>query len=65
MNDLRKCTCGEIPELIKIGEWPAQYEVRCACGKCVRGAYYSHHEYDFRHRAAKKAAVKSWNAEEK
>lgn len=51
VSGLAKCQCGSTPQLVKIGEWPAQYRVECQCGKAVLGRYYSHHEAHISHDA--------------
>lgn len=57
---LSPCKCGKIPKLVEIGEWPAQYQVQCSCGKIALGDYYGSHDRAFRHSSAKKSAIKYW-----
>ena len=57
---IHKCSCGQIPKLKRIGEWPAQYQVECMCGKIVLGEYYGHQDPTFRKNKAMKHAIKNW-----
>lgn len=62
---MNACKCGETPELVQVCEWPAQYRVVCKCGQSAIGFYYGSDDKSYRHAAAKKAAVKSWNSGER
>ncbi len=55
------CGCGELPKLVEIGSWSAQYQAECKCGRTVIGPYYAHHDAVYRHGAAKKACIVAWN----
>lgn len=58
-----RCACGGRGRIERIGEWPAQYQVKCvACGRIVLGEYYGSHDRVYRHRAAMTAARNAWIA---
>jgi hypothetical protein len=58
---IQKCECGGIPDVVKIGSWPAQYRAKCKCGKTAIGPYYGSDDAAYRHRMAKQACVSAWN----